>query len=265
MSLVTRDLRLAYGRREVVAGIDFVLRAGEVVALLGPNGSGKSTFLRGLARLLRPSGGVVELDGRDLASWPPDRFARRVALLAQAHEPIGEMNVRELVALGRHPHQGFLSLSSSRDVAAIEGALELTGLAAYAERKVRELSGGEAQRAWFALALAQEPEVLLLDEPTAHLDLGHQLNVLELVRGLNADRGLTVVMALHDLGQAARYAGRLLMLRDGALVAEGPPETVLRVEVIREVYGVEVEILYGATGIPAVVPVRAIPTTGEPR
>lgn len=258
MSLVARDLRLGYGRRDVVHGIDFVLQAGEFVALLGPNGSGKSTFLRGLAKLLRPSGGVVELDGRSLASWPPDRFARRVALLAQSHEPIGELSVRDLVAFGRHPHQGFLSLPTPHDTAAIETALELTGLTSYAERKVRELSGGEVQRAWFALALAQEPEILLLDEPTAYLDLAHQLGVLELVRRLNAERGLTVVAALHDLGQAARYASRLLMLRDGIVIAEGPPESVLRPETIRDVYGVEVEILHGATGIPAVVPVRPV-------
>jgi iron complex transport system ATP-binding protein len=257
VSLVARDLRLAYGRRVAVAGVDFTLAPGEVVALLGPNGSGKSSLLRGLARLLRPSGGVVELDGRTLASWPPERFARRVALLAQAHEPLGELSVRELVAFGRHPHQGFLSLPSPRDAEAIETALALTDLTEYAERKVRELSGGEAQRAWLALALAQEPEILLLDEPTAYLDLAHQLAVLELVRRLNVTRGLTVVMALHDLGQAARYADRLLLLREGVLVAEGPAETVLRPEVIGEVYGVEVEILHGATGVPAVVPVRA--------
>ncbi|MGD9895064.1 MAG: ABC transporter ATP-binding protein, partial [Dehalococcoidia bacterium] len=223
-----------------------------------PNGSGKSTFLRGLARLLRPSGGVVELDGRSLASWPPDRFARRVALLAQSHEPIGELTIRDLVAFGRHPHQGFLSLPTPHDAAAIESALEQTDMTVFADRKVRELSGGEAQRAWFALALAQEPEILLLDEPTAYLDLAHQLAVLDLVGRLNAEQGLTVVAALHDLGQAARFAGRMVMLRDGAAVADGPPESVLRPEIIREVFGVEVELLFGATGIPAVVPLRAV-------
>lgn len=260
MSLVARDLRLAYGRRVVVEGVDFVLEPGEIVALLGPNGSGKSTLLRGLSRLLRPSGGVVELDGRALASWPPERLARRLALLAQVHEPAGELSVRELVALGRHPHQGFLALPSARDAEAIETALELTGLQAFSERKVRELSGGEAQRAWFALALAQEPEILLLDEPTAYLDLAHQLSILELVRHLNRTRGLAVVMALHDLGQAARYAGTLLMLRGGRIIAEGPPAAVICPEIIRDAYGVEVEVLHTATGIPAVVPVRGTAT-----
>jgi iron complex transport system ATP-binding protein len=257
MSLTARSLRLAYGRREVVRGVDFELRPGEVVAVLGPNGSGKSTFLRGLGRLLRPSGGAVELDGRALASWPPAQFARRVALLAQTHEHAAELTVRELVALGRHPHQGFLSLAGARDEAAIDRALEQTGLTQLAARPLGELSGGEAQRAWFALALAQEPEVLLLDEPTAYLDLRHQLAALELIRRLNAERGLAVVMALHDLGQAARYASRLVLLKDGAVLADGPPEVVLTPDLIGVTFGVEVEILRGAGGTPAVVPLRA--------
>jgi iron complex transport system ATP-binding protein len=258
MSLAARSLRLAYGRREVVRGVDFELRPGELVALLGPNGSGKSTFLRGLGRLLRPSGGVVELDGRALASWSPAQFARRVALLAQSHEPATELSVRELVALGRHPHQGFLSLAGARDQAAIDRALWQTGLVALADRPVGELSGGEAQRAWFALALAQEPAVVLLDEPTAYLDLRHQLAVLELIRRLNEERGLAVIMALHDVGQAARYASRLVLFKDGAVFADGPAEIVLTPELIGRVFGVDVEILHGANGMPVVVPLRPV-------
>ena len=253
MTLSARALRLSYGRREVVAGVDFTLAPGEIVALLGPNGSGKSTLLRGLGRLLRPSGGVVELDGRTLASWPPARFAQRVALLGQSHEP-AQMTVRELVALGRHPHQGFLSLPGAADAGAIQAALEQTGIADLADRRVQELSGGEAQRAWFALALAQEPEILLLDEPTTFLDLAHQLAVLDLICQLNATRGLAVVMALHDLGQAARYAQRLVILKEGVVAADGPADQVLTEEIIRDVYGVDVEILHGASGVRAVVP-----------
>ena len=257
MTLAARALQLGYGRRAVVHGVDFALAPGEIVALLGPNGSGKSTLLRGLGRLLRPSGGIVELDGRTLVSWPPARFAQRVALLAQTHEPAAEMTVRELVALGRHPYQGLLTLPSRADEAAIDAALSQTDTLMLADRRLRELSGGEAQRAWFALALAQEPEILLLDEPTTFLDLAHQLAVLELVRRLNETRGLAVVMALHDLGQAARYAGRLVLLKDGLVFAEGPPEQVLTPSIVRSVYGVEVEVLHGASGLPAVVPIRS--------
>jgi iron complex transport system ATP-binding protein len=258
MSLAARALHLAYARHQVLRGVHFELRPGEIVALLGPNGSGKSTFLRGLGRLLTPSGGAVELDGKALASWSPAQFARRVALLSQLHERVSDLTVRELVALGRHPHQGFLSLPSARDDAAVAVALSQTGLAGLADRPVGELSGGEAQRAWFALALAQEPQILLLDEPTAYLDLQHQLAVLELIRRLNTERGLAVVMALHDLGQAARYASRLVLLKDGAVLADGPPETVLTPDLIAVSYGVEVEILHGRSGAPVVVPLQAI-------
>jgi iron complex transport system ATP-binding protein len=194
----------------------------------------------------------VELDGRALASWSPSRFAREVALLAQSHEPADDMTVRALVALGRHPHQGFLSLPAAADHAAVERALEQTSLHPLAERRLSELSGGERQRAWFALALAQDPRILLLDEPTAFLDLAHQLGVLELVSRLNAERGLSVVMALHDLGQAARYAGRLVVLKEGRVLAEGPPGEVLTPETVRAAYGVDVEILRTGSGVPVV-------------
>jgi len=254
MSLAARALTLDYGARRVLHGMDITLRAGEIVALVGPNGSGKSTFLRALARLLRPSGGVVELDGRALAAWSPVRFARRVALLSQAHEPVEQLSVRGLVALGRHPHQGFLSLPSAADRTAIETALEQTALLPLAERRITELSGGEQQRAWFALALAQEPAVLLLDEPTAHLDLAHQFTVLELVVRLNQLRGLSVVMALHDLGQAARYAERIVILKEGTMLAEGSAAEVLTPASVRAAFGVEVEILRASTGVLVVAP-----------
>lgn len=254
MSLAARGLTIAYGRREAVRGVDLVLEPGAIVALLGPNGSGKSTLLRGLARLLRPRGGAVTLDGKALAQWPPARFARRVALLAQSNETAEQMSVRELVAFGRHPHQGFLSLPSVADRAAVDQALRQTRLAEFAERRVSELSGGERQRAWFALALAQEPEVLLLDEPTAYLDLAHQFALLELVRRLNAEQGLTVVMALHDLGQAARYADRLVLLKEGRIIAEGSAEAVLTPAMVRAAYDVDVEILRSAAGDPVIVP-----------
>ena len=260
MSLATRSLSLSYGRHEVLCGVDFQLAAGETVALLGPNGSGKSTFLRVLARLLRPTAGVVELDGRTLADWSPSSFARQVALLTQTHEPVADLTVRELIALGRHPHQGLLSLPGSRDRAAVEAALAQTDLAGLAERRLGKLSGGETQRAWFALALAQEPQILLLDEPTTFLDLAHQLAVLDLIQRLNEERRLTVVMALHDLGQASRYATRAVVLNRGEVLADGPPTDVLTPPVIRTAYGVDVEILRGASGISAVVPVRAVGT-----
>lgn len=254
MTLAARDLRLAYGKREAVRGVALSVAPGEIVALLGQNGSGKSTLLRGLARLLKPSGGVLELDGRALSRLSPSEVARNLALLAQVHEPVESLTVRDLVTLGRHPHQGWLSLPGASDAAAIEDALAQTEMVGFAQRRVSELSGGERQRAWLALALAQGPRILLLDEPTAYLDLAHQFAVMELVARLNRERGLTVVMALHDLGQAARYANRVILLRDGAVLADGSPENVLTPDTVRAAYGVEIEILRRADGSPVIVP-----------
>ena len=256
MRLEARGLRLAYGRRTAVDGVDLAVSAGECLALAGPNGSGKSTLLRGFARLLRPTGGAVLLDGRGLAQWPPRALARRLAVLPQSPQSPGDLTVEQLVALGRHPHQAFLGLPSAVDRTAVRAALVQTDLGDLAGRPLMALSGGERQRAWIALTLAQEPELLLLDEPTAFLDLAHGLAVLELVRRLNRERRLTVVMALHDLSQAARFADRVALLHAGRIVADGAPSAVLRPATIADVFGVEVEIVTTPAGVPAVVPVR---------
>ncbi len=258
--LEARGLRLAYGRRTVVEGIDLAVRPGECVVLAGPNGSGKSTLLRAFARLLRPTGGAVLLDGRSLAEWPPRTLARRLAVLPQEPQSPGDLTVEQLVSLGRHPHQTFLGLPSAADHAAVQEALACTRLTELAERPVQALSGGERQQVWIALTLAQEPEILLLDEPTAFLDMAHGLTVLDLVRRLNHERGLTVMMALHDLSQAARFADRIVLLRHGRIVADGPPGSVLTPDRIGAVFDVEAEIVRTPEGLPVVVPLRVIAT-----
>lgn len=260
--LEARGLRLAYGRRAAVDGVDLTIAPGECVALAGPNGSGKSTLLRGLARLMRPAGGVVLLDGKSLAHWPPRVLARRLAVLPQSPQSPDDLTVEQLVALGRHPHQRLLGLSSAADRQAVAAALTLTDLTHLADRPLGALSGGERQRAWIALTLAQEPQLLLLDEPTAYLDLAHALAVLELVRRLNREQGLTVVMALHDLSQAARFADRVVLLLAGRVVADGPPATVITPGTIAQVFGVEAEIV-SAGGQPVVVPLRLAGTDGR--
>jgi iron complex transport system ATP-binding protein len=208
---------------------------------------------------------VVLLDGRRLAQWPPRELARRLAVLPQSPQSPGDLTVEQLVALGRHPHQAFLGIASAADRAAVREALAWTDLIDLAARPLAALSGGERQRAWIALTLAQEPRLLLLDEPTTFLDLAHGLAVLELVRRLNRERRLTVVMALHDLSQAARFADRLLLLRSGRLVAEGPPAEVLTPATIAAVFGVEAEIITTTEGLPVVVPLRVRTETGERR
>ena len=254
--LEVRDLRHAFGGTPVLRGISLTVQAGEMTAIIGPNGSGKSTLLRIAGRLLRPQFGEVHFDGRDAWSVSPRDFARRVAFLPQAPEAPADLAVVELVARGRHPHRGILGASNERDRAAVERALTLAGVDGLRHRTVATLSGGERQRAWVALALAQQPDVLLLDEPTTYLDIGHQMELLSLLARLNEEQGLTVLMVMHDLPQAAHYARRLIAVRDGAVVAEGPPVEVLTEARVEAIFGVAVRVyLDPESGVPVVAPV----------
>lgn len=238
--LRSRGLVARLGGRAVLQGVDLALPSGCVTALIGPNGSGKSTLLRSLAGLLPPAAGSVELEGRPLAALTPRQLARQLAYLPQNPPLPAGMTVRELAGLGRFPHLGLFARPRGEDRAAVDGAIAATGLAALAEVEVARLSGGERQRAWIAMALAQGSPILLLDEPTSFLDLGHQMEVLELVRRLNRESGLTVLWVLHDLNQAAAYSDRLVLLRGGRLVAAGAPAEVLSAASIRESFGLEV-------------------------
>ncbi|WP_084699939.1 ABC transporter ATP-binding protein [Streptacidiphilus anmyonensis] len=261
--LETRALRLSYDRprsaaataEPVVADLDIALPRDAVTAIVGPNGCGKSTLLRGLARLLKPAAGSVLLDGADLHRLPSREVARRLGLLPQQPVAPEGITVEGLVRLGRHPHQGLFGAWSAADQDAVERALDRTGTSALRDRLVDRLSGGQRQRAWIALTLAQETELLLLDEPTTFLDLRHQLDVLDLAVRLQRESGRTVVMVLHDLGQAARYADHLVVLRAGRLVAAGPPHEVLDAELVAEVFDVECRVVPDPeTGTPLVVP-----------
>jgi ABC-type cobalamin/Fe3+-siderophores transport system ATPase subunit len=225
----------------------------DVVALVGPNGSGKSTLLRALGRVLRPKGGTVYLDGKSMREWPTREVARRLALLPQGPTLANDLTVEELVRLGRSPHQGILGLPTREDEDAVRWAIAETDISGMAARRMSALSGGERQRVWVAMALAQEPQVLLLDEPTTFLDLNHQLEVLDLIRYLNREHGITVVMVLHDLNQACRYARRVVMLSRGQVYADGPPSDVVSPETLREVFGVEARVLPGPDGIDLII------------
>jgi iron complex transport system ATP-binding protein len=241
----------------VLQGLDLTIARGEVVALVGPNGSGKSTLLRALGRILKPKGGAVMLEGRSLAALPTREVAQKLALLPQGPTLSNDLTVQELVWMGRSPHQGWLGLPNAGDKDAVGWAARETSVTPLLQRNVSDLSGGERQRVWLAMALAQQPHLLLLDEPTTFLDLSHQLELLELVRYLNAEHGLTVVMVLHDLNQAARYAHRVVVLHEGAVYREGAPSEVLTPETLRAVFGIEGEILEGPAGVGMViVPVK---------
>jgi iron complex transport system ATP-binding protein len=226
---------------------------GEIVALVGPNGSGKSTLLRTLGRVLKPRAGIAYLDGRALRDWPTREIALRLALLPQGPTLANDLTVEELVRLGRSPHQGILGILSRADEDAVGSAIDETSIGHLIGRRVSALSGGERQRVWLAMALAQQPRVLLLDEPTTFLDLNHQLEVLDLIDSLNRQHDLTVVMVLHDLNQAARYANRIVVLQQGAIYADGTPVQVLTPDTLRDVFGVVGHVMPGPEGVGLVI------------
>ena len=253
--LEATGLTLGYDDRRVVDGLDLVVPPGEVSVIVGANGSGKSTLLRGLGRLLKPVAGQVLLDGRDLRSLPTRTVARQVGLLPQQPITPEGISVRDLVGRGRYPHQGWFARWTAYDGQVVAEALAATSTAELADRPVEELSGGQRQRVWIAMALAQRPEVLLLDEPTTYLDIAHQVEVLDLLRALNRRSGATVVMVLHDLNLAARYADHLVVMADGRIIREGAPRDCLTVEVVAEAFGLDAVVVDDpVAGTPLVIP-----------
>ena len=247
-----------YGSQPLFAETSLSIAAGEMVGLLGPNGAGKTTLLRLASGAVHPQRGRVLLDGQNLRTLPRREIARRIAVVPQEFNTPFAFTVRELVSLGRTPHSSFLGTENAADRRAIQEALEATGTAPLAERIFNELSGGEKQRVPLAMALTQQPDLLLLDEPTTHLDLKYQLSILELAQRLNQERHITVFAAMHDLNLAARYFPHLILFQRG-IVADGPPVEVLQSRLLSRVYevAVEVGILRGATHLSILPPTAA--------
>ena len=262
--LDAQAISVRLGKSPVLNEVTLSIPRGTVTAIIGPNGSGKSTLLRTLARLLRPETGSVLLDGAAIARMSPGQVARQIATLPQSPGAVPGMTVQELVEQGRYPHTGPLRMLSDRDHAAVERALELTSSGRFRHRLLDSLSGGERQRVWIALALAQEPRILLLDEPTTFLDINHQIQVLNLIHALNREHGLTVVMALHDLNHASQYAERLVVLHGGRIVEEGPPTAVIREDVLASVFSVQAHISVSPIdGALLYYPYAALPGEGD--
>jgi iron complex transport system ATP-binding protein len=254
-SLAADALTLAYGDRVIVDDLQLEVPPGRITAIVGANGCGKSTLLRALARLISPKAGQVVLDGKALHARPSKEVARTLGLLPQSPIAPEGIAVADLVGRGRHPHQKLLARWSARDYEVVAQSLAVTGTDDLADRSVDELSGGQRQRVWIAMALAQETDILLLDEPTTFLDVAHQVEVLDLLTDLNRDRGTTIVMVLHDMNLAARYADHLFALRSGRIVASGAPNEVMTSELIREVFDLDALVVPDpVSGSPIVLP-----------
>ena len=254
--LMAEGLRLSYGERVVVPGLDLAVLPGALTVIVGANASGKSTVLRGLARLHAPAGGRVLLDGKAISTMRTEDVARVLGVLPQAPVAPEGIVVADLVGRGRYPHQGWFRRWTEADEAAVAGALVATGMAELADRPVDALSGGQRQRVWIAMALAQETDLLLLDEPTTFLDISHQVEVLDLLTDLVRSRGRTVVAVLHDLNLACRYADHLVAVRDGQVFAEGRPGAIVSVELVERVFSLAAQVIPDpVSGTPMIVPI----------
>ncbi|MFC7365441.1 MULTISPECIES: ABC transporter ATP-binding protein [Bhargavaea] len=238
----TDSLTLSYGDRIIIDDLDLAIPKGEITVFIGANGCGKSTLLQSIARLLKPKSGSVLLSGSDIAKLPTKEVARKMAMLPQSPVPPEGLSVLQLVKQGRYPHQSWLKQWSKRDEEIVKKALDATGLTEFKDRQVDELSGGQRQRAWIAMTLAQDTDIILLDEPTTYLDMAHQIEILDLLYELNANEGRTIVMVLHDLNLSCRYAHNVIAIRDQTIYAQGKPEEVVSCKLVQDVFGMDCNI-----------------------
>lgn len=242
-SFLVREITAGYEQNVIVDGVSISIPKGKISVIIGANACGKSTLLKTFARLLKPMAGSILLDGKQIHTLPSRQLARTLGLLPQSPVVPEGITVFDLVSRGRFPHQTFLKGMGKKDFEAVEEALSIMGIADLANRNVDELSGGQRQRVWIAMALAQETDILLLDEPTTYLDIAYQVEILDLLTDLNKKRGSTIVMVLHDINLSARYADHIIALRGGKLIAEGPPDKVITDQLIRDVFELDCMVI----------------------
>lgn len=249
------DLRFSYGRQEVLCGISMTIPAGKITTLIGANGCGKSTLFHLMTKNLTPAGGKILLSGSDIAGIRLKDFAKQAAIVHQYNTAPADLSVEKLVGYGRTPYHSFgLPADANADEEKINWAMEITHTLKYKDKPVAKLSGGQMQRVWIALALAQDTKVLFLDEPTTYLDIRYQLQILKLIRRLNREFGITIVMVLHDINQSLYYSDEIIAMKDGVVFTHGRPERVITPALIRAVYDVDLEIAQ-VEGKPFVLPV----------
>lgn len=242
IALEGKNLTINYGEKIALREANIKINHGEIVTIIGPNGSGKSTLLKALSRYLKPSNGKINLNGIDILKLHNKKIAQEMAILPQEKYTSSDITVENLVSYGRYPHLKFGKRLSKKDKEIVQWAIEKTGLVDYKDRFISTLSGGERQRSWIAMALAQKPKILLLDEPTTYLDISYQLEILELVKQLNKSLNLTVVMVLHDLNQAARYSDYIYVLNEGKICHYGRPDTIMKERLLKDIFRIEAHI-----------------------
>ncbi len=245
-----------YDNKTIVHGVDILIPSNKISVIIGANGCGKSTLLKTLARLIKPTSGEITLDGKQLSKIPSKQLARVLGLLPQSPIVPEGISVTDLVGRGRYPHQSMFSGWTKKDYEAVAEAMDIMNITEFANQNIDELSGGQRQRVWIAMALAQQTDILFLDEPTTFLDITYQIEILDLLTDLNRKRGTTIVMVLHDINLAARYADQIFALREGKLIAEGKPSEVITSELIKDVFGLRCSVIKDhISGSPSVVPI----------
>ena len=245
-----------YDNKTIVQGVDILIPTNKISVIIGANGCGKSTLLKTLARLIKPTSGTITLDGKPLSKIPSKQLARILGLLPQSPIVPEGITVADLVGRGRYPHQSMFSGWSKKDYEAVAEAMDIMNITEFANQNIDELSGGQRQRVWIAMALAQQTDILFLDEPTTFLDITYQIEILDLLTDLNRKRGTTIVMVLHDINLSARYADHIFALRQGKLVAEGKPSNVITSELIKDVFGLRCKVVKDPiSSSPSVVPI----------
>lgn len=260
MALETKNLAVTIEKNTIIKDVNLTFTPEKRTAIIGPNGAGKSTLLKALSHLNTRYGGQVLLDGVDVRTMGRKSLSQRLAILPQGAQAPPDVTVEALVDFGRFPYRSWLRRGDPKaDREAVEWALERTQLHGFLNRRVMELSGGERQRAWIAMALAQQPEILLLDEPTTYLDIGHQLEVMNIVEDINRDYKMTVIMVLHDINHALQYADEIVVIKDHGIFAQGTPKDILTVEMLGRVFGVKADIFVNSQGISVLSPVSLVP------
>ena len=259
MALEAKNLTVAFEGNTILKNVNVSFSPGKRTAIIGPNGAGKSTLLKALSSLNRKYEGQVLLDGEDVREMGRKKLSQRLAILPQGAQAPADVTVKQLVDFGRFPYRSWLRASDPKaDREAVEWAIERTQLNAFVDRPVIRLSGGERQRAWIAMALAQKPEILLLDEPTTYLDIGHQLEVMNIVEDLNRQYGITIIMVLHDINHALQYADEIVVIKDHGVFAQGTPKEILTVDMLGNVFGVRADVFVNSKGISVLSPVSLV-------